>query len=126
VSCLRRKGPIGPFFIYGIPKVIARHFHRNAILFRSKAGARFFASLSLLRLKSGPAIHGRAFAALAAHPASPAQRDKGPADLFLFRFAPVARPSGPAPLCGAVQKSLQSIFDKPSGFKSRRVRDANN
>lgn len=55
-----------------------------------------FTALSQLRSKSGPAIPGRAFAAFAAHPASPAQREKGPLDLFLIRFAHAPRPSGRA------------------------------
>ncbi len=41
-------------------------------------------ALSQLRSKSGPSVHGRAFAAIAAHPASPARRDKGPLDLCLL------------------------------------------
>jgi hypothetical protein len=59
---------------------IARRFLRCAVPLRSKAGAR--------------------------HPASPAQREKGPLDLLLFRFAPAPGPTG----------SLRSLKIAPGDF----------
>ncbi len=52
------------------------------------------------------------------HPVSPVQREKGPPDLFLFRFAPAPRPFGAAVATLRRSKSLPAILVEPYGFTS--------
>ncbi|HSD95523.1 MAG TPA: hypothetical protein VLB06_00135 [Sulfuricaulis sp.] len=78
--------------MYGAPKGITRHFLRFASCFARKPG------LGILpRPLSGKKVHWT----------------------FFFSASPLwLAPSGPAPLRGAVQKSLPAIFVEPFGFSS--------